>query len=99
MYMKDMWLKAKFMFKHILCIFYNISHITLLKKMLPWCSGRAFAAYAEDQGSIPGQNRPNSLKQVVMAPQPNARQQEWVLRVLRDDHYKRMPRVTVGVAR
>ena len=33
------------------------------------------------------------------APLPNARQLVWVSRVLGDDHYKRMPRVTVGVAR
>ena len=52
-----------------------------------------------DQGSIPGQNRPKSLKQVVSAPTYNARQQEGLSRVLGDDHYKRMPRVTVGVAR
>ena len=38
-----------------------------------------------------------SLKQVVNAPLPNARQQ--VSRVLGDDHYKRMPCVKVGVAR
>ena len=34
-------------------------------------------------------------QQVVTVPLPNAR----VSRVLRDDHYKRMSRVTVGVAR
>ena len=39
------------------------------------------------------------VKQVGTAPLPNARQQMRVSRVLADDHYKRMPRVTVGVAR
>ena len=39
------------------------------------------------------------VKQVVTAPLPNARQKMWVSRVLADDHYKRMPRVAVGVAR
>ena len=42
-------------------------------------------------------DRHKSLKQVVNAPLPNARQQ--VSRVFGDNHYKRMPCVTVGVAR
>ena len=54
----------------------HFTHRFAKKKMLPWCSGRAFAAYAGDQGSIPDQNRPKTLKQVVSAPQSNARQQE-----------------------
>ena len=45
-----------------------------------------------------GRNAPNSFKQVVTAPLPNARQQEWMSRVLGDDHYKGWARVTVGVA-
>ena len=43
--------------------------------------------------------RLNSLKHVVTAPLPNTRLYVWVSRVVGDDHYKRMPRVTVGVAR
>ena len=39
------------------------------------------------------------LKQVVIVTLPIARQPSVVSRVLGDDHYKRMPRVTVGVAR
>ena len=35
----------------------------------------------------------------MTAPLSNARQLVWVSRVLGDDHYKRIPRVTVGVAR
>ena len=38
-------------------------------------------------------------KQVVTASLPNARQKVRVSRVLGDEHYKRMPRVKVGVAR
>ena len=49
--------------------------------------------------SNPRRDRPKSLKQVVTAPLPNAQHQVWVSRVLRDDHYKRIPRDTVGVAR
>ena len=40
-----------------------------------------------------------SLKQVLTAPLFKARQQVWVSRVLGDDHYKWMSRVTVGVTR
>ena len=39
------------------------------------------------------------VKQVVAALLLNARQLVGVLRVLGDDRYKRMPRITVGVAR
>ena len=39
-----------------------------------------------------------SLKQVVTAPLPNAWHKVSVSRVLGDDHYKRMSRVTGGVA-
>ena len=38
-------------------------------------NGRAFAWHSRDQGSIPGRERPKSLKQVVTAPLPNALQQ------------------------
>ena len=41
----------------------------------------------------------NSLKQVVSAPLPNARQQVRVSPFLGDDHYKWLTRVAVGVAR
>ena len=44
-------------------------------------------------------DKPKSLKQVVTAPLSNAGHWVLVSRVLGDDHYKRMPRVTVGVAR
>ena len=37
--------------------------------------GRAFALYAGDRGSIPGRTIPKSLKQVMTAPLPYARQQ------------------------
>ena len=39
------------------------------------------------------------LKQVVTSPLPNAQQFVLVQRVLEDDHYKRMARETVGLAR
>ena len=48
--------------------------------------------------SIPGRDRPKSKEQVVTAPLPNARRKVRVSRILGDDHNKRMPRVTVGVA-
>ena len=46
--------------------------------------------------SNPSRNKSKSQKQVVTAPLLINRQQVWVSR---DDHYKRMSRVTVGVAR
>ena len=52
-----------------------------------------------DRGSIPGHDRHKSLKQVMTARLPNARQQVWVSRVLRDDHYKPISRDTVGLAK
>ena len=39
-----------------------------------WRIGRALALHAEDLGSIPGRDKPKSLKQVVTAPLPTARQ-------------------------
>ena len=36
-----------------------------------WCRGRAFASHSVDRGSIPGRDRPKSLKQEVTAPVPN----------------------------
>ena len=66
----------------------------------PRClSSREFASHDEDRGSNPGRDRPKSLKQVVTAPLLSARQEVRASRVLGDDHYKRMTRVTVGVAR
>ena len=53
----------------------------------------------EVECSNPSRDRPKSLKQAVTVPLPNARHEVWVSRVLGDDRYKRMPRVTVGVAR
>ena len=65
-----------------------------------WCSGLERWPRKQKVGcSNPSRNRPKSYRQVVTALLLNARQQVWVSRVLRDDHYKRMPRVTVGVAR
>ena len=49
--------------------------------------------------SNPSRDRPKSLKQVVTAPLPNTHHLMWVSRVLRDDHHKQIPRVTVSVAR
>ena len=53
-----------------------------------WRKGRSFASHTGDRGSIPGRDKPKSLKQVMTAPLPNARQQVWVSRILQDDHYK-----------
>ena len=64
-----------------------------------WLSGRAFGSHAKDQDSIPGRDRSKLLKQVVTAQLPNAQQQMWVSRVLGDDHYTGLGRVTVNVAR
>ena len=50
-------------------------------------------------GFDPGRDRPTSLKQVVTASLPNARQQVRVSRVLGNDHYKGLTLVTVGMAR
>ena len=60
-----------------------------------WLNGRTFASHAGDWGSMPGRDRPKSLKQVVTVPLTSARQQVRVSRVLGDNHYKRMPRMTV----
>ena len=49
-------------------------------------------SHAENRGSIPGRDRPNSLKHVVTAPLPNAWQQVQVTQVLGDDHYKGLAR-------
>ena len=58
---------------------------------------KAFTSHAE--GWVESQSeKPMSLKQVVTAPLLNALQQVRVSRVLGDDHYKRMPRVTEFVA-
>ena len=57
-------------------------------------SGRAFASHPGDWGSIPGRDRPKSIKQVVTTPLQSAWQHVHVSRVPGDDHFKRMPRVT-----
>ena len=49
--------------------------------------------------SVSRYDSPKLLKQVVTAPLPNAGQQQWVLRVIGNDHYKRMSHVTVAVIR
>ena len=65
-----------------------------------WLSGRTFVSNEGDQGSIPVHDIPKSLQQVVVAPLPGARQQVSVTYVLGDNKYnKRMPRVTVDMAR
>ena len=48
---------------------------------------------------VPHRDSPTLLKQAVTAPLPNAEQQQWVLRVIGNDHYKRMSQVIVGVIR
>ena len=56
--------------------------------------------YNDVSSSMPGRDRTESFKLVVTASlRPNARQQVWMLRVLGNDHYKRLARVIVGVAR
>ena len=65
-----------------------------------WCSGLERSPRMLKVGcSNPSHDIPKSKKQLVTAPLLNARQQVWVSRVLGDDHYKRMSRVTVGLAR
>ena len=44
-----------------------------LHRPLQWLCEKAFLSHAEDRGSIPGRDR--SVKQIVTAPLPNARQQ------------------------
>ena len=52
--------------------------------------GKAFSQ-ADGWGSNPGSDRLESLKQVVTAPLPNARQQVLVPRVLGDGHINGCP--------
>ena len=47
---------------------------------------------------IPAANRSKSWKQAVAAQLLNAQEYVWVSRVTTDDHYKRIIRVTLGVA-
>ena len=54
---------------------------------------------ASERSWISGRDRPNSFKQVVTDPLPNAWQQVYVSQLLRDDHYKGFARVTVSVER
>ena len=60
---------------------------------------QAFTSHAGDGGSTPGRDKPKPLKQVMTTQFPNARQYVRVSQVLRDDCYKGVVRVTVGVAR
>ena len=55
------------------------------------CNGKFLCSNSGRDGS-------KFVKQIVTAPLPNARQWVRVSRILGDDHYKQMPRVTVGVA-
>ena len=64
-----------------------------------WIKKKALASNAGEQGSIPGRDKPKSVKQVVTAPLPNARQQVWVSWILEDGQFKGLAHVTVGVAR
>ena len=65
-----------------------------------WRSGLERSPLKRKVGcSNPSFNRPKSLKQVVTAPLTNTRHSVWVSRVLTDDHYIRMTRFTLGVAR
>ena len=59
-----------------------------------WRTGRAFASPKGYRRSITGWYCLKSLKQVVTASLQNARQQEWVSRILRDDHCKGLALVT-----
>ena len=61
--------------------------------------GGAVARLEQAEGWVFESQPLQSLKQVVTAPLPNAWRKVRVSRVLGVDHYKRMPRVTVGVAR
>ena len=60
---------------------------------------RAFTPQAESWCVNPSRDRPKSLEQVMTTPLPDAWLKVRVSRVLGDDHYKQMPRVTEGVAR
>ena len=57
------------------------------------------SSFVSHAGSIPSRDRPQSLKQVLTASPPTARQMVLVSRVLGDDHYKFLARDRVGVAR
>ena len=59
---------------------------------------KAITLHVGDRGLIPGHNRPKSLNQVRTTLMPSIRQQVRVAWALRDDHYQRMSRVTVGLA-
>ena len=63
-------------------------NISFSKAMTSTMDLEIFSKRARD--SIPGRDRPMSLKQIVRAPMTNARQQVRVLRVLGDDHYNKV---------
>ena len=58
----------------------------------------SFASYGGDRVSIPGSDRP-VIKTGSDSFIASALQQVWMSRVLRDDHYKQIICITVGVAR
>ena len=73
---------------------------TLSSRPWRWRSGLKRSPLKRNVGcSNLSRDGPKLRKQVVTCPLLNARQQVWVSHVLGDDHYKRKPRVTVGVAR
>ena len=74
------------------------SFFNITLKPARWRRGSAISLHSEVQGSIPGRDRPKSLKQVVTSPVPNAGQQVWESLVLVDGHHKPKTCVTVVVA-
>ena len=72
-------------------------HLLLAAALAQWV--KAFAPQAEACVRIPAATDPSRKKQLVTVPLLNAQHQVRVSRVLGDDQYKRMSRVTVGVAR
>lgn len=60
---------------------------------------QSFTSDAEGWVCESQRDKPTSLKQGITAPLLNAQQPVWVSQVLRDDHNKRIPSVTIGLAR
>ena len=83
------------MIQHLFLTFYYVSIGRSLAQ-----SVRAFSLHAEGWVFELGRDIPKSLhvNKIVAIPLLNARQQVWVSRVLADDHYERMSRVTVVIA-
>ena len=80
-------------------IIYDMGVISIVIQSRPWWWISQSTLPVWKVGCLnPSRVRPKSLKQVVTAPLLKAPQQLWVSHVLRDDHYKQMPCITVGVA-